>query len=100
MQVDSVVFLVLICSVLLPVSKPKWPIKYESFRVYLRLQKSRTCQAWGGGLRANVSNGIRLESRRQAGKMTETLLRPADCTVCATELMGKWEGQVMARSGI
>lgn len=47
-----------------------------------------------------MSNGIRLESRRQAGKMTETLLRPADCTVCATELMGKWEGQVMARSGI
>lgn len=49
MQVDFVVFLVLICSVLLPVSKPKWPIKYESFRVYLRLQKSKTCQAWGGG---------------------------------------------------
>lgn len=50
MQVDSVVFLVLICSVLLPVSKPKWPIKYESFRVYLRLQKSKTCQALGGGV--------------------------------------------------
>lgn len=47
-----------------------------------------------------MSNGIRLESRRQAGKMTETLLRPADRTVCATELMEKWESQVMARRGI
>lgn len=49
MQVDSVVFLVLICSVLLPVSKPKWPIKYESFRGLSKVAKVKNVPGVGGG---------------------------------------------------
>lgn len=67
-QVDFVVFLVLICSVLLPVSKPKWPIKYESFRVYLRLQKSKTCQAWGGVERRTCPMGSDWRAEGRQGK--------------------------------
>lgn len=48
MQVDFVVFLVLICSVLLPVSKPKWPIKYESFRGLSKVAKVKNVPGVGG----------------------------------------------------